>query len=73
MADGEIKRLISETGIGFISEIGREEEISFQATALIGGTFDRLSKGQHVEFDHQPYSRSSTRTRAVNVRVVSQI
>jgi cold shock CspA family protein len=72
MAAGEIKRLISETGIGFIAEVGKEEEISFQATALIGGTFDRLSEGQRVEFDHQPYSRSSTRTRAINVRVVSQ-
>ena len=72
MAAGEIKRLISETGMGFISEVGGAEEICFQATALVGGTFDRLSKGQRVEFDHQPYSKSSTRTRAINVRVVSQ-
>ena len=73
MAAGQIKRLQTETGIGFIIEAGVKEEISFHAAALIEGTFDRLSEGQQVEFDHKPYSNSVNRTRAINVRVVREM
>jgi cold shock CspA family protein len=62
--------LQTETGVGYILETGSGREISFHATALVADTFDRLSTGQQVEFEHQPYSKSSHRTRAINVRVV---
>ena len=70
MATGEIERLDTETGIGFIREAGREHDILFHAAALVEGTFDRLSKGQRVDFDHKGYAKTSTRSRAINVRPI---
>ena len=70
MATGEILKLNTETGIGFIREAGEEHDILFHATALTEGTFDRLSKGQRVDFDHKGYAKTSIRSRAVNVRPI---
>jgi cold shock CspA family protein len=67
---GRIKSLHTETSIGVISQADGGHDIVFQPTSLISGTFDRLSEGQVVEFDCQPYRNSSGRSRAVNIRLV---
>jgi cold shock CspA family protein len=68
MARGIIKQIVSETGTGLIRETGCEKDIFFHSTALIQGTFDRLTEGQSVDFDHKSYSKGSDQTRAINVR-----
>ena len=73
MAIGEIKRLQTETGIGFICQSEDSEEFLFHSTALIGGTFDRLAEGQRVEFDRQAYPGTSGKSRAINVRPTSEV
>ena len=70
MATGEITRLNTEQGIGYIREHGEAEEVSFNAMALLDGVFSRLSVGQEVEFDHKPFSNAPSKTRAINVRLV---
>jgi cold shock CspA family protein len=70
LAIGEIKRLQTETGIGFIREAGANEDILFHATALVDGTFDRLTEGQSVEFDRKAYANAAGKDRAVNVRPI---
>ena len=71
MATGEIKRLDSEQGFGYIRETGVDGDIFFHATSLIEGTFDRLREGQRVEFDRRSFSNAPGKSRAVKVRVVA--
>jgi len=68
MPYGEIKRLQTETGIGFICQTGMVEDLMFHATALAEGTFDQLREGQGVEFERRPYANAPTKYRAVNIR-----
>ena len=70
MPIGEIMRLKTEIGIGFIRQVGGVDEILFHSAALMEGTFDRLSEGQQVEFDYKPYSHSPGKSRATNIRLV---
>lgn len=72
MATGEIQRLNMEIGIGFIHETDSEQEILFHATALLEGTFDRLSTGQQVNFEHKAYANAPTKSRAINVRPIGR-
>ena len=48
MAQGTIKKLISDKGFGFIE--GEGEEIFFHSSALTDARFDDLREGQKVEF-----------------------
>ena len=73
MPTGEIFSLQSETCIGVIHQAEGGEDLIFHAAALVGGTFDRLSKGQAVEYDMQPYRSSPNRSRAINVRILEAI
>jgi cold shock CspA family protein len=66
---GEITGLTSETFLGVIREHVTGEDIFFHSAVLVGATFDRLSRGQIVEFDRQPYRKSPSKGRAINVRV----
>ena len=70
MPIGQIKSLHTETSTGVISQADGGHDIVFQPASLISGTFDRLTEGQLVEFDRQPYRNSSGRSRAVNIRLV---
>jgi len=72
MSLGKIQRLRTEIGIGFIREVGIAEDILFHSAALLEGTFDRLSEGQEVEFDHKPFPNAPGKSRAVNIRLVTQ-
>ena len=67
MPTGQIKSLHTETSIGIIRQTDGGQDLMFQPAALVQATFDRLSEGQMVEFDRQPY-RNSPRSRAINVR-----
>ena len=48
MAQGTIKKLITDKGFGFIE--GDGEEIFFHSSALTDARFDDLREGQKVEF-----------------------
>lgn len=69
MPTGEIRRLNTEQGIGYIRETGEENDISFHAVALIDGTFDRLRQGQKVEFELQAFAHAPHKSRAIKVRL----
>ncbi len=49
MAQGTIKKLISEKGFGFIA--GERGEIFFHRSAVEGVGFDELREGQTVEYE----------------------
>ena len=49
MAQGTIKKLISDKGFGFIA--GDGEELFFHSSALQEARFDDLREGQKVEFE----------------------
>lgn len=65
MAQGTIKKLISEKGFGFIE--GERGELFFHRSAVEGTSFDQLREGQTVEFTE---GRGPKGPRAENVRVV---
>lgn len=48
MAQGTIKKLVSDKGFGFIE--GEGEEVFFHSSALQDARFDDLREGQSVEF-----------------------
>ena len=48
MAQGTIKKLITEKGFGFIA--GDGEELFFHQSAVEGASFDDLHEGQTVEY-----------------------
>jgi cold shock CspA family protein len=72
VAIGEIMRIKTEIGIGFIREPGVAEEILFHSGSLSEGTLDELTEGQRVEFDHKPYGPSGSKSRATNIRLIRQ-
>jgi CspA family cold shock protein len=48
MAQGIVKKLVSEKGFGFIS--GDRGELFFHRSSVIEGSFDSLREGQKVEY-----------------------
>jgi cold shock protein len=48
MAEGTIKKLISDKGFGFIQ--GEKGELFFHHSAVEGGQFDSLQEGQRVTY-----------------------
>ncbi len=65
MAQGTIKKLISEKGFGFIA--GEQGELFFHRSAVEGTTFEELREGQAVEFQE---GQGPKGPRAENVRPV---
>ena len=63
MAQGTIKKLITEKGFGFIA--GDNGEIFFHHSALVGTTIEDLREGQSVEYEE---GRGPKGPRAENVR-----
>ena len=49
MAEGTIKRL-TDKGFGFI-DVGREKDLFFHSSNVVGTNFDDLREGQNVTFD----------------------
>jgi len=50
MAEGVIKRLVSERGFGFIKPV-EGKDLFFHSNQLLGVVFNALKEGQKVEFD----------------------
>jgi cold shock protein len=71
MAIGEIKRLSSDRGFGFIRPDGEKDDLFFHSSAVQGAGFDSLREGQRVEFEKGADDRDARRSRALNVRVVA--
>ena len=65
MAQGTIKKLISNKGFGFIA--GESGELFFHSTAVENSSFDDLREGQSVEYNEGEGPKGP---RAENVRVV---
>ena len=49
MAEGTIKRL-TDKGFGFI-DVGRDKDLFFHSSNIVGTNFDDLREGQNVTFD----------------------
>ena len=65
MAQGTIKKLVSDKGFGFIESNG--EELFFHSSALQDARFDDLREGQQVEFS---VGQGPKGTRAEDVAVL---
>ena len=65
MAQGTIKKLITNKGFGFIE--GESGELFFHISALENSTFEELREGQSVEYTEGEGAKGP---RAENVRVV---
>ena len=65
MAQGTIKRLISNKGFGFIE--GDTGELFFHSSAVENSSFDELREGQDVEFT---VGEGPKGPRAENVKVL---
>lgn len=65
MAQGTIKKLVSDKGFGFIA--GESGELFFHHSAVEGGAFETLSEGQAVEYSE---GNGPKGPRAESVRVV---
>ena len=69
MAQGTIKKLVSEKGFGFIS--GDRGELFFHRSSVIEGSFDSLREGQKVEFQIDQVDRGKG-PRATDVRILQE-
>lgn len=65
MAQGKIKKLISDKGFGFIE--GERGELFFHHSAVQGAAFESLTEGQVVEYTE---GRGPKGPRAEDVKVV---
>ncbi len=63
---GNIKRMISDKGYGFITVEGEEKDLFFHRTG-VQGEFDDLNEGDEVEFDLEETDRG---TQANNVNKI---
>jgi CspA family cold shock protein len=50
VAEGTIKKLVSDRGFGFISQ-SDGSEIFFHRSKVTGGSFDSLTEGQKVSYE----------------------
>jgi CspA family cold shock protein len=66
MPQGQIKKLVSDKGFGFIKD-DHGGEVFFHASGLEGVSFEELSEGQTVEFRTEQGPKGP---RAASVRLV---
>ena len=64
VANGTIKRLVRDRGLGFIRDEGGQEWF-FHRSAVTAGSFEQLNEGQRVSFDEEPSAKGP---RAGNIR-----
>lgn len=76
MATGTVKTILVDKGFGFISpdEGGgdRGSDIFFHHSSVQDGRIDDYREGDRVSFDTTPDSRDPSRSRAANVRRVTE-
>ena len=66
MAEGTIKRLVTDKGFGFIST-GGDKDLFFHSSSVEGVRFDELNEGQQVSYTE---GRGPKGPRAENVKPV---
>ena len=67
MAQGQIKKLVSDRGFGFISS-PENKDIFFHFTVLKERLFEELQEGQQVEFEFEEGDKGP---KATSVKVIS--
>ena len=76
MATGTVKTVLSEKGFGFIApdegEGERANELFFHHSAIKEGRLEDYQPGDRVSFQVEPDSRDPKRSRATDVRRVSE-
>lgn len=76
MATGTVKTVLSDKGFGFITpdqgEGGRNGDLFFHHSSLQEGRIEEYRPGDRVSFTAEPDSRDPSRSRATNVRRVSE-
>lgn len=65
MAQGVIKKIVSDRGFGFISQ--DKGDIFFHCSAVVGASFEDLREGQTVEYEVEQGKRGP---QAVGVKPV---
>lgn len=51
MPQGQIKKLVSDKGFGFIQADGSDRDMFFHCSEVQETTFEALTEGQSVEFE----------------------
>ena len=76
MATGTVKTVLSEKGFGFIAPDegagGRTGDLFFHHTSVQEGRIDDYHEGDRVSYTIEPDPRDGSRSRATNVRRVSE-
>jgi CspA family cold shock protein len=76
MANGTVKTVLYEKGFGFITpdggDGGRASELFFHHSAIEEGRLEEYQPGDRVSFDVEPDARNPSRSRATQVRRVSE-
>jgi cold shock protein len=76
MATGTVKTVLAEKGFGFISPDGgdgsRGSEVFFHHSAVQDGQIETYREGDRVSFTSEPDPRDPSRTRAADVRRITE-
>jgi CspA family cold shock protein len=76
MATGTVKTVLPDKGFGFIApddgDGTRASELFFHHTAVQDGRIEEYQPGDRVSFDAGPDTRDPSRSRASNVRRVTE-
>ncbi|MBS0262290.1 MAG: cold shock domain-containing protein [Planctomycetes bacterium] len=70
MAQGTIKKIVTDKGYGFISPSTGKGDIFFHVSSVANRAFDTLQEGQSVEFDVVDDGGRGKGPRAANVRPI---
>ena len=69
METGSIARLVSEKGFGFIKQEGKDKDVFFHQSELVGVEFADLKEGDEVQFEME---QSDKGPKAVKVSLASK-
>lgn len=72
MAQGKVKKIMTEKGFGFI-EGPHGKDIFFHSSSVADAGFDGLQQGQTVDFEMEQESRQGKGPRAKTVRPLSRV
>jgi cold shock protein len=75
MATGTVKTILIDKGFGFITPdeaAGGKSDVFFHHSSVQDGRIDEYREGDRVSFEVEPDSRDPSRSRARDVRRVSE-
>ncbi|MGD9711738.1 MAG: cold-shock protein [Thermomicrobiales bacterium] len=76
MATGTVKTVLSDKGFGFITPddagAGEKSDLFFHHTSIQDGQIEQYKQGDRVSYQAEPDTRDPSRTRATNVRRVTE-